>query len=131
MASKNSENDNKGSMLFKSLRSALAACAVSVALVALYALVLQQQWLDAGTVGTANTVIKLLSSAFAALLASRGAGRAWLWGAASAGMYMLLTFMVFSMLSGDFSLGLNVLSDLGMCMLCGAVTGMLKNLIKR
>ena len=120
-----------GNSWFKALRSALAACALSVALVALFAFVLQKRWLGVESITAVNVVIKLVASAAAALLAARGGSRAWLWGAVSAGMYMLLTYAVFSLISGGFSLDAGIFTDLAMCVLCGAATGMIKNLVKR
>ena len=120
-----------GNPWFRALVSALAAAAISVALVALYAFILQKQWLGVETVGYANTAVKLICSAAAALIAARAGSRPWLWGAVSAGVYMALTHVVFSMIAGSFSLDSGFFTDLGMCMLCGAVVGLLKNLAKR
>ena len=122
--------ENGGNMWFKALLVALAAAALSVALVALFAFVMQKQWFGIESIGTVNVVIKLVSSAAAALLASRGGSRVWLWGAVSACMYMLLTYMVFSLISGSFALDAGIFTDLAMCALCGAAAGMIKNLIK-
>lgn len=126
------QSDNsspKGNMWLAALRGALAACALSVALVALYALVLQKQLLGVNSVGAANIIIKLLCAAAAALIALVGCKRrAMLWGMISGAFYIVLTFAVFSLISGSFSPDAGTLADVLMCMLCGAVTGIVKNL---
>ena len=108
---------------------ALAGCALSIALVAGYALILQRQWLDIDTAAAANTVIKLLCAAFAAWLAVlKRESRLPLWGGLGGALYMTIASLVFMLISGEASFGINTLADIGMCFICGAVVGMLRNL---
>ena len=125
------KNEKRGSMWARAVRSALAAAALSVALVAGAAFVLMKQWLPIESAGALNTVIKIVCAAIAALLTvCGGAPRAWLWGAVGGLLYMLLTVVVFSLISGEFSPGTGVFADIIMCLLAGAVTGIVRNIIK-
>lgn len=113
------------------LKAALIACAASVLLVVAFAFVLQKQWLGVDSVNYINTGIKFVCAAAAALIAARSVkSRTLLWSSAAGGAYMLITFLVFSLLSGSFRPGLSTLTDIAMCMLGGAVVGMIRNLVK-
>ena len=120
---------NSSRMPLVLLRSALVGSALGVALVALFALVLQKQWLGIDSVPYVNSAIKIVSAAAAALIAARKAeSRTLLWGAAAGGLYMLISYVVFSLVSGSFSFDTALVSDLAMCMLAGAITGVVRNL---
>ena len=123
------DNGSKPNMLLKTLRSSLAVVLLSIALVAAFAFALTKQWLGVESIGTINLVIKLLCALAAALLnVLRCESRAWLWGAAAGAGYMLITFMVFSLISAEFDIGAPLLIDIAMCAICGAVTGIVRNL---
>ena len=61
---------NSSRMPLVLLRSALVGSALGVALVALFALVLQKQWLGIESVPYVNSAIKIVSAAAAALIAA-------------------------------------------------------------
>lgn len=123
---KGSKGRRMGTVL---LRSALIACAASVVLVVAFAFVLQKQWLGIEAAAYVNAGIKTVSAIIAAVCASRAAqSRTILWAAASGGLYMLITFLVFSLLSGGFAPRPALLLDLVLCMLGGAVVGAIRNL---
>jgi putative membrane protein (TIGR04086 family) len=128
MANERERKAGKG-FIMPVLRSALIACAFSVLLVAAFALVLQKQWLGTEAVPYINAGVKTLCAVIAALLAVRRAeSRAMLRGALAGGLYALITFAVFSLIAGAFSPGKALLTDLAMCMLGGAVIGVIRNL---
>ncbi|MCR5612008.1 MAG: TIGR04086 family membrane protein [Clostridiales bacterium] len=111
------------------LKASLAAAALSVLLVVLFAFVLQKQWLKVDTIPYINIAVKVLAAVLAAIIAVRsGAGRAPLMGAAAAGAYMLITFIVFSLFAGKFDIGLSLLTDVLMCVIAGAAVGIVSNL---
>ncbi|MCR5809246.1 MAG: TIGR04086 family membrane protein [Clostridiales bacterium] len=126
-----SDKKNKGNEKgwLRVIKASLIACALSVALVVAFAFVLQKQWLGIGSVGYINTGVKVISAAAAALIATRGASKGTLLrGALAGGAYMIITFLVFSLLSGEFRMGTGTLTDLLMCVLGGAVIGVIRNL---
>lgn len=125
---KNSK-EKKPNMWLALLRAALTASALSVLLTVIFAFVLQKRWLGLDSVRFINAGVKVLSAVAAALIAVRASSsRAPLWGALAGGAYMLMAFMIFSVLSGSFSPELGLLTDLAMCVLAGAATGILRNL---
>ena len=125
---KNSK-DKKPNMWLALLRAALTASALSVLLIVIFAFVLQKRWLGLESVRYINAGVKVLSAVAAAFIAVRTASsRAPLWGALAGGAYMLMAFIIFSVLSGGFSPELGLLTDLAMCVFAGAATGILVNL---
>ena len=111
------------------LRGALAACALSVLLVTAFAFLLLKEWVGADSLGFINTGIKAVCAVVAALIATHRAEKGVLpIAAAAGGAYMLITFLVFSLLSGSFSPGTGTLTDLLMCVLGGIVVGVIRNL---
>ena len=125
------KTEKKRNMWLVSLKGAAFSSVLSVALVALFAFVIMKQWLSLNSLVYINAGVKILSAAFAAFIAARAAEkRAPLWGMAAAGMYMLVTTLVFSLLAGEFKPNTALLTDAAMCVLAGALTGMLVNLRK-
>lgn len=111
------------------LRAALTACAVNVLLVMAFAFVLKNQWLGMDSIRFVNPAFKIVSAVIAAFITARRAdSRAPLWAALAGAAYMAISFLVFSLLSGSFAVSGLIFADLGMCLLAGAVTGMIVNL---
>ena len=65
--------EKKRNMWLVSLKGALAAAVLSVALVAAFAFVLQKQWLGMGSITYINTGVKVVSAVLAAFIAARAA----------------------------------------------------------
>lgn len=120
------------SSFIRMILAGIAGCAASVVLVVLFAFILQKQWLPSSAIPYINMGIKLVAAAAAALIAALSAqSRAPLRAAAASGLYMVLTFLLFSLFSGSFSPGWGNLLDLAACMLAGLITGMAVNLVKK
>ncbi len=118
-------------MPLRALKGALIASVMSIALVLLYALVLKLGWLDVSSMAIVTPAIKVLGAAAASFIAVRRCIKLrWLCGGLAGFIYILLAFMVFSILSDTFTLGLALLSDAGMGVLCGIVTAMLYAMFK-
>ncbi|MCE5235733.1 MAG: TIGR04086 family membrane protein [Clostridiaceae bacterium] len=114
------------------LKGALIASACSIALIVLFAVVLKQEWANSDSIPVANSVIKVLSAALAAFIATRKCKkRCWLTGLLAGLIYTLLAFMVFSILSDSFSFSLALLSDMGIGALSGMLTAMLVQMLRR
>ena len=111
------------------IRSALIACALGVALAALFAFILQTQLLDLSAAAYVNTAIKVVCSAVAALLSvKKNAGKNLLRGALSGALFMILSTIVFSLIAGGFEFSRGLLTDLCVCTLSGAIVGIIRNL---
>lgn len=121
--------DKGKSIILSLLKASLAATAASVLLIVLFAFILQKQWLGIDLIPYINIAVKVLAGILASIIAIKcGAWRAPIMGAAAAGLYMLLTFIMFSLFAGEFKIGLSLLTDVLMCMAAGAAAGIVSNL---
>lgn len=112
-----------------SLGASLIASAVSVGAVAVVSLLLLKQTISMDAVPYVNTGLKVICSAVAALLAVLRAKERVLLRSVLAGVcYMAVSFLVFSLVTGSFSLSADNLYDLLICAFSGAVVGIVKNL---
>lgn len=94
-----------------------------------FALVMQWTHLSNAVVKPVMQVIKVLCIFMAVALGLKHAkGKGWLLGGAIGIIYMILTFLIFSMLDGNFTVGLGALSDLLFQTLTGVVSGMVLRL---
>lgn len=111
------------------LVGAAAAFILSLVLTAAAALLLQKQVIPVSAVHIVNPAIKALSALAAGFFGTkRFQRRRWLFGGAAALLYIVVTTLVFSLLSGGVHLGKGNLVDLAMCAFAGSVGGMLRSL---
>ncbi|MEG1547153.1 MAG: TIGR04086 family membrane protein [Clostridia bacterium] len=114
-------------IVMASVKGALIASIASLMLILAYAFALKQGWLSTSSTAMITPAIKVICAALAALLATRHCTKMrWLCGAIAGLIYVLLAFMVFSILSSTFDFSLALLSDMGM----GAVSGMLAAIVR-
>ena len=111
------------------VRCALIAAALSVILVVVFAFIMQKQWMGMDSIPYVNLGIKAVCAIFSAMLAAgKAESRTPLWGALAGGAYMLLTYIVFSVLSGKLSFDAGLITDLAMCVFGGMTVGIIRNL---
>ncbi|MBO4879377.1 MAG: TIGR04086 family membrane protein [Clostridia bacterium] len=107
---------------------AAAAVILSTALVALAAFLMQKQVLGIESVKWLNPAIKSVSALAAGFIGTkRFPRRGSLWGAVCGIAYIVITTVVFSLLSGGFSLGSGNLIDLAMCAFAGMAGGIIRS----
>ncbi|MEG1559758.1 MAG: TIGR04086 family membrane protein [Clostridia bacterium] len=122
----------KQSAVFIVIKAALIASIVSIVLIVLFAVLLYNGILNEGSISVVNTIIKVLGAALAAFLTVRKVEeKRFIMGAISGISYTVLAFLVFSLMSTKFSISLGLLSDLGMGLLAGMLTGLLYQTLKR
>lgn len=113
------------------LISSLTALLVSLILVVISAFLLQKQVLSLDSVNVLNPVIKAVSALISSIIGVHDLSqRKFLVGGFCGLSYMLLTTAVFSLLAGEFSPNLSMLTDAGLCTLAGMVGGILQGLTK-
>jgi len=116
-------------MAVKIAKGALLGAIVSVLCILLYALILKQGWLNESGMAAINVGIKAISAAIAALVATwRCPNKRWLFGGIAGGVYILLSFAVFSILSGQVLFSAALLSDIGMGVLIGMFAAMIRGI---
>lgn len=109
----------------------LASMLLSVMLVALSALLLQKQVLGFESVSIVNPIIKSVCALAAALIGTARFEKAsWLWGALCGMGYIVLTTLLFGLLSGELQITGANLADLAMCAFAGMIGGMIRSLSK-
>ena len=106
-------------------KGALVASALSVILLAAAAYLLYKGMLQSDSVSLLGAGIKVVSAALAALIVIRGMEhRRFFYGALAGLVYIVLAFLVFSVISGTFGISLALLSDIGIGILSGALTAL-------
>ncbi|MDD4074997.1 MAG: TIGR04086 family membrane protein [Eubacteriales bacterium] len=113
-------------LLMVLLKASFLGAAASFALLLLFALALQKNWLQLSALGVMTVAIKVASAAAASALAvGLYKRRAWLVGGLAGLCYAALAFLLFSVMSKSFSISLGILSDLGTGALAGVFTALL------
>lgn len=119
------------SMVAELVKAVVISLGVSFILVVLYAVALKEELLQTTTMTLFTTVIKVICSALAGVLAVRRCRRRlWLYGAAGGGLYTLLAFGVFSAVAGSLCVSIALLSDIGMGVLAGLLSVMIMQMLK-
>ena len=106
-------------------------CAVIVTLLFIlgFALIVQLAGLDNNIISPVMQVVKVVCIFVAVAIAIKPAkSKGWLFGALVGLLYMVLTFLIFSLLDGKFTIGFTALSDLLFQTLVGLVSGVLLRL---
>lgn len=118
--------------LIKSLRAALLACILTALLVFVLALLLRWDVFSENGLGALTLIIKALCACFAGFLHHDASiKRLWVLAGISGVLYMLLSLLVFSLLSGEFAIRLSHLSDMLMGFACAACTCILRGMLQR
>lgn len=106
-------------------------CAVVVTLLFIlgFALVVQLSGLSNDVIAPVMQIVKVVCIFMAVVIALKPAkSKGWLYGALVGLLYMILTFILFSLLDGKFTVGLGSLSDLLFQTLVGSVSGIILRL---
>lgn len=97
--------------------------------VLLFAFIMQWAHLDNNVLKPIMQVIKVVGIFFGVAIALRHArSKGWLCGGLVGIVYMMLTYLIFSMLDGNFTIGFGTLSDLLFQTLVGVVSAVLLRL---
>ena len=106
-------------------------CAVIVTLLFIlgFALVVQLSGMSSAVITPIMQVVKVVCIFVAVAIAIKPAkSKGWLFGALVGLLYMVLTFLIFSLLDGKFTIGFTALSDLLFQTLVGLVSSVLLRL---
>ncbi|MCI8412655.1 MAG: TIGR04086 family membrane protein [Clostridia bacterium] len=114
----------KSSAIFEVLKALIIAVILSLVLVLLAALVVKLFNIGDGVIPIINQVIKGVSILVSCLIAVKHTN-GWLKGIIVGILYIALSFVIFSLLDGKFSFGLNILNDVAL----GSITGLLSGIL--
>ncbi len=114
-------------------KGAMLACVITVVFVLLFSLLLKMRWMQDGSIAVANTLIKGICALVAGWITARRLkkSRSWLWAGVSGGLYILISFVAFSIAQSTFSLKLTLLADVALGFFCGAAAAILQNIFKK
>lgn len=118
--------------LIKSLRAALLACILTALLVFVLALLLRWDVFSESGLNALIVLIKALSACFAGFMhRDTGIRRLWVLAGLSGALYMVLSLVVFSLLSGEFDVKLTHVSDILMGFACASCTCILRGMLDK
>lgn len=121
--SKKITNDN---VLFDYVKGVLVAAIISLGLIVLFAFCIKWFSLSDSVIAPVTLAIKGVSVLIGTIVAVKGDKKGLLKGFSFGEVYMLVAFVVFSILSGDFTFSLNTILDFAFAGLLGGVVGIVK-----
>lgn len=131
-AARRSRSQKLSYQLVKSLRAALLACILTALLVLVLALLLRWDIFSEAALNALTIVIKALCACFAGFLHHDASiKRLWLLAGLSGMLYMLLSLITFSLVSGEFDVRFSQISDLLMGFACAACTCILRGMLDK
>ena len=98
--------------------------AISLLSVIVFAVILRSTSIGEKAIYPVNQTIKAISIALGTLVFVRGE-KGWLKGGAVGLLFTALSYLAFSALGGDFSLGWLIFAEMAIALLVGAVSGIL------
>lgn len=126
-----SARPDSGAYVLLTFRAALLSCILTAVLVLLLAFTLKWEWIRTEQIHIVNTIIKTLSAGVAGLLCARQIGsRVWLFAGCAGVLYMMLSYVVFSLIERSFSVTAAFASDILMGFVVAASVAALYSLIK-
>ncbi len=116
-------NDN---VFFDFVKGIVIAIIVSLGLVVLFAFILKGFSLPDSVITPVTMIIKALSVVLGSLVAVKGNSKGLVKGVSFGAIYIVVAFLIFSLLAGSFSVGLSGLLDLLSAIACGGIVGIIK-----
>ncbi|MCL2062120.1 MAG: TIGR04086 family membrane protein [Firmicutes bacterium] len=115
----------------EAIRAVVVAVIISLAAILLLALLIRLLNISTNAIPIINQVIKGVSILVACLICLRLPRNGWLRGLIVGIVYVLLAFVIFSLLNGaQFTFGLNVLNDIALGAVSGLISGIISNLVR-
>ncbi len=116
----------KENIILDFAKGIVIAMLISLALIVLFAFCLKWFNISDGFIVPVTLIIKGLSVLVGSLIAVKGNSRGLLKGAGFGAVYIVIAFLVFSILSGSFGIGLSSLLDFAFSILLGGIVGIVK-----
>ncbi|MDR2201747.1 MAG: TIGR04086 family membrane protein [Clostridiales bacterium] len=119
------------SAVFEVLTAVITAIIVSLLSILLVAFLIKAVNISTSAIPVINQVIKGVSILIACLICLKTPRNGWLKGICAGLLYIALAFIVFSLLSGSFTWGINVLNDVALGAVSGMVSGMIASAVRK
>ena len=117
--------------ILKYFKSLLISLIITFAAIIIFAFVIKWANLPDSVITPVNLVIKAVSVFFGAMILTKGSNKGLLNGLIFALVYTLMAFTIFSILAGEFSLGLGLVADFGFTAIVGVIGGIIGVNIKK
>jgi len=125
-ASSKTENFANENVVFNFLKGILISTLLSLGLVVLFAFCLKWFALSDTVIVPVTLAIKGVSVLFGSLFAVKGHSKGLIKGLLFGAIYIVIAFIVFSVLSGSFAFSVSSLLDLAFTSLLGGIVGIIK-----
>jgi len=120
-------SEHKGkSIILNIIKGSFWGVAFSLICVLIFAFIIKFTSISESVIQPVNQVIKGLSILFACFIVSKKIRKqGWLVGLFTGLLYTTIAFLIFSILDGEFTFGLNILNDLVFGSVMGMIAGIL------
>jgi len=126
------ENPTKKHYILEIVKAVITAIVISLASILILAFIVRAASIDTGILPIINQVIKGVAILIACLVCLRLPKNAWVRGIVVGLIYVILAFVIFSLLNGaQFNFGLNVLNDVAVGAVSGLLSGIISGLIRK
>mgnify|MGYP001031213785 CR=1 FL=1 len=113
------------SAVFEVIKTVIVAVIISLVAILLMAFLIKLFNISTTAIPIINQVIKGVSILVACLICIKTPSNGWVKGIVAGLLYIMLAFVIFSLLDGKFKFGLNILNDVAI----GAISGMISGII--
>ena len=113
------------------LRSILVAIITTFLLLLIFAFVIKFFSIDSRYITLINQIIKTLSVFIAVLIGFKKSAYGWLRGFVFGMIYVVISFVIFSLLNGSFNFGVSLLNDLVLVGVGGMISGIIAVNVKK
>ena len=119
-------NSKRDPFIFHAIKGAITALIVTVAAVLALALIVKQSGMDETKISAINQAIKVVSIFIAGLISSRSVNEKQLFtGSVSGLLYVIIGYVAFSLIEGEWGDILLLMADLAMGAVVGALVGLI------
>ncbi len=117
--------ERKNNSFFEVIVATFVALIISIVLVIIAAFAIKLFNVADSAIVIINQVIKSLSILLAILFSFKSPSNGWIRGFIVAILYVLMSFVVFSLLSGEFIFDITLLNDVALCGVSGLLSGII------
>ncbi len=124
--------ENKGGNWLSVIKGVFWAISISLLGVLLFAFVIKFTSISENAISPINQVIKIISILVGCFVASKKiSNNGWFWGLILGALYTVLSFLIFSILDGEFRFTISLLNDLVFGAILGLISGIIAFAIKK
>lgn len=124
-------NQGGGKAITEVIKAIIIAVIISLLAILLMAFLIKIFNIPTAYISIINQVIKGVSILVACLISFKTRSNGWLKGIITGILYILIAYVIFSLLDGNFKMGLSLLNDSALGAVSGMVSGIIAVLIRK